>query len=116
MLSPFNIVSSFVSPLDILVCKRIQTKHIYISETEPETQAKASLEKAKQALEKEAVDLNGNLRSLGNAKQDVEQKKKKVETQLADLQTRFNESERKREELGDAVSKLTVRYMFRHIL
>lgn len=94
----------------------IQTKHIYISETEPETQAKANLEKAKQALEKEVVDLNGNLRSLGNAKQDVEQKKKKVETQLADLQTRFNESERKREELGDAVSKLTVSYMFRHIL
>ncbi|XP_016119261.1 myosin-11-like [Sinocyclocheilus grahami] len=57
--------------------------------------AKASLEKAKQALEKEVVDLNGDLRSLGNAKQDVEQKKKKVETQLTDLQTCFNESEKK---------------------
>uniref|UniRef100_A0A8C2GUP3 Myosin, heavy chain 11b, smooth muscle n=1 Tax=Cyprinus carpio TaxID=7962 RepID=A0A8C2GUP3_CYPCA len=66
--------------------------------------------KAKQALEKEVVDLNGDLRSLSNAKQDVEQKKKKVETQLADLQTRFSESEKKREELGDAVSKLTMEY------
>uniref|UniRef100_A0A9J7X629 Myosin, heavy chain 11b, smooth muscle n=2 Tax=Cyprinus carpio TaxID=7962 RepID=A0A9J7X629_CYPCA len=72
--------------------------------------AKANLEKAKQALEKEVVDLNGDLRSLSNAKQDVEQKKKKVETQLADLQTRFSESEKKREELGDAVSKLTMEY------
>uniref|UniRef100_A0A8C2BFW8 Myosin, heavy chain 11b, smooth muscle n=1 Tax=Cyprinus carpio TaxID=7962 RepID=A0A8C2BFW8_CYPCA len=70
----------------------------------------ANLEKAKQALEKEVVDLNGDLRSLSNAKQDVEQKKKKVETQLADLQTRFSESEKKREELGDAVSKLTMEY------
>ncbi|KAI2666164.1 Myosin-11 [Labeo rohita] len=72
-----------------------------------ESQAKASLEKAKQALEKEVVDLNGDLRSLGNAKQDVEQKKKRAEAQLADLQTRFSESEKKREELGDAVSRLT---------
>uniref|UniRef100_A0A8C2H8K0 Myosin, heavy chain 11b, smooth muscle n=1 Tax=Cyprinus carpio TaxID=7962 RepID=A0A8C2H8K0_CYPCA len=70
----------------------------------------ANLEKAKQTLEKEVVDLNGDLRSLSNAKQDVEQKKKKVETQLADLQTRFSESEKKREELGDAVSKLTMEY------
>uniref|UniRef100_A0A8C2DL71 Myosin, heavy chain 11b, smooth muscle n=1 Tax=Cyprinus carpio TaxID=7962 RepID=A0A8C2DL71_CYPCA len=66
--------------------------------------------RAKQTLEKEVVDLNGDLRSLSNAKQDVEQKKKKVETQLADLQTRFSESEKKREELGDAVSKLTMEY------
>lgn len=94
----------------------IKGKYISISKTEPETQAKASLEKAKQALDKEVVDLNGDLRSLGNAKQDVEQKKKKVENQLADLQTRFNDSERKREELGDAVSKLTVRFTFRRIL
>uniref|UniRef100_A0A8C2H7R5 Myosin, heavy chain 11b, smooth muscle n=1 Tax=Cyprinus carpio TaxID=7962 RepID=A0A8C2H7R5_CYPCA len=64
----------------------------------------------------EVVDLNGDLRSLSNAKQDVEQKKKKVETQLADLQTRFSESEKKREELGDAVSKLTVSFIFRHEL
>ncbi len=75
-----------------------------------------NLEKAKQTLEKEIVGLNGDNRSLSNAKQDVEQKKKKVETQLADLQTRFSESEKKREELGDAVSKLNVSFTFRHVL
>lgn len=60
--------------------------------------------------------MNGDLRSLGNAKQDVEQKKKRAEAQLADLQTRFSESEKKREELGDAVSRLTVSFTFEYKL
>uniref|UniRef100_A0A8C2H8P0 Myosin, heavy chain 11b, smooth muscle n=1 Tax=Cyprinus carpio TaxID=7962 RepID=A0A8C2H8P0_CYPCA len=68
------------------------------------------LEQTKRVRKLLNIDLNGDLRSLSNAKQDVEQKKKKVETQLADLQTRFSESEKKREELGDAVSKLTMEY------
>uniref|UniRef100_A0A8C2GUN5 Myosin, heavy chain 11b, smooth muscle n=1 Tax=Cyprinus carpio TaxID=7962 RepID=A0A8C2GUN5_CYPCA len=68
------------------------------------------LEQTKRVRKLLNTDLNGDLRSLSNAKQDVEQKKKKVETQLADLQTRFSESEKKREELGDAVSKLTMEY------
>ncbi len=69
---------------------------------------RAGLEKAKQALEKESADLSGDLRSLASAKQDVEHKKKKVEGQLNDLHSRFNESERQRNELGERVSKMTV--------
>ncbi|KAM4598241.1 myosin-14-like [Polymixia lowei] len=69
---------------------------------------RASLEKAKQTLEKESADLSADLRSLSTAKQDVEHKKKKVEGQLADVQSRFNESERQRAELGEHVSKITL--------
>jgi len=54
--------------------------------------------------------LSADLRSLGSAKQDVEHKKKKVEGQLNDLNSRFNESERQRNELGERVSKMTVSY------
>lgn len=71
---------------------------------------RAGLEKAKQTLEKETADLSADLRSLASAKQDVEHKKKKVEGQLNDLHSRFNESERQRTELGERVSKMTVRH------
>ncbi|KAM9779779.1 LOW QUALITY PROTEIN: myosin-14-like [Neosynchiropus ocellatus] len=70
--------------------------------------ARAGLEKAKQALEKESSDLSADLRSLASAKQDVEHKKKKVEGQLNDLHSRFNESERQRTELSERVSKMTM--------
>lgn len=69
---------------------------------------RAGLEKAKQALEKEAADLSADLRSMASAKQDVEHKKKKVEGQLNELHTRFQDSERQRTELGEKVSKMTV--------
>lgn len=69
---------------------------------------KSNLEKAKQALEKETSELHVEIRSLTQSKQDVEHKRKKVETQLADLQSRFNDSERQKAELGDRVSKITV--------
>lgn len=48
------------------------------------------------------------IRTLAQNKQDVEHKRKKVEGQLADLQSRFNDSERQKAELGDRVSKITV--------
>lgn len=69
---------------------------------------KSNLEKAKQALEKETSELHVEIRSLAQGKQDVEHKRKKVEGQLADLQSRFNDSERQKAELGDRVSKITV--------
>lgn len=69
---------------------------------------KTNLEKAKQALEKETSELTVEIRSLSQAKQDVEHKRKKVEGQLADLQSRFNDSEKQKAELGDRVSKITV--------
>lgn len=69
---------------------------------------KTNLEKAKQALEKETSELTVEIRSLSQAKQDVEHKRKKVEAQLGDLQSRFNDSEKQKAELGDRVSKITV--------
>lgn len=71
-------------------------------------QVKSNLEKAKQALEKESSELSVEVRSLTQAKQDLEHKRKKVEGQLADLQSRFNDSERQKAELGERVSKVTV--------
>lgn len=71
-------------------------------------QVKSNLEKAKQALEKESSELSVEVRSLVQAKQELEHKKKKVEGQLTDLQSRFNDSERQKAELGDRVSKITV--------
>lgn len=75
---------------------------------------KTNLEKAKQALEKETSELTVEIRSLSQAKQDVEHKRKKVEGQLADLQSRFNDSEKQKAELGDRVSKITVSHKATH--
>lgn len=69
-----------------------------------------NLEKTKQALEKETSELHVEIRSLTQSKQDVENKRKKVEGQLVDLQSRFNDSEKQKAELGDRVSKVTVSY------
>ncbi|XP_076852214.1 uncharacterized protein myh11b isoform X2 [Brachyhypopomus gauderio] len=74
---------------------------------EQATRAKASLEKAKLTLEKEAADLGTELHALSNARQDAEHKRKKVESQLVDLQARFSQAERQQAELGDRVFKLT---------
>ena len=54
------------------------------------------------------MDLGADLHSLASAKQEVEHKKKKVESLLADLQSRHDESERQKWELGDRVFKITV--------
>ena len=70
---------------------------------------KSTLEKAKQALEKETSDLTVEVRSLNQAKQDVEHKRKKVEGQLTDLQARFTDSEKQKGELGERCAKITVR-------
>ena len=70
---------------------------------------KSTLEKAKQALEKETSDLTIEVRTLATAKQDVEHKRKKVEGQLTDLQVRFTDSEKQKGELGERCSKITVR-------
>lgn len=71
-------------------------------------QVKSNLEKAKQALEKDTSDLVIEVRSLTQAKQDGEHKRKKLESQVADLQSRFNDSEKQKTELGERCSKITV--------
>ena len=58
------------------------------------------------------MDLGADLHSLASAKQEVEHKKKKVESLLADLQSRFNESERQKGEMGDRVFKISVSVQF----
>ncbi|KAM6957379.1 myosin-11 [Aplochiton taeniatus] len=79
-----------------------------VEQLEQAKRVRASLEKAKQSLEKESSDLRADLRSVTNGKQEVEQKKKKVESQFAELQSRFGDSERQRAELGERVSKMTL--------
>ncbi|XP_056143748.1 myosin-11-like [Lampris incognitus] len=88
--------------------KHNQAVEEFTEQLEQAKRVKASLEKTKQALEKESADLSADLRSLASSKQDLEHKKKKVEGQLADLQSRFIESERQKTELGERVSKMTV--------
>ncbi|XP_015234896.1 PREDICTED: myosin-11-like [Cyprinodon variegatus] len=88
--------------------KHSQAVEELAEQLEQAKKVRASLEKAKQALEKESADLSAELRSLANSKQDVEHKKKKVEAQLNDLNSRFNESERQRNELGERVTKLNM--------
>uniref|UniRef100_A0AAZ3SCS1 Myosin, heavy chain 11b, smooth muscle n=1 Tax=Oncorhynchus tshawytscha TaxID=74940 RepID=A0AAZ3SCS1_ONCTS len=87
--------------------KHTQTVEELSEQLEQAKRVRASLEKAKQGLEKESSDLSADLHSLANAKQEVEHKRKKVEGQLSDLQSRYNDSERQRGELGERVSKLT---------
>ncbi|XP_045575580.1 myosin-11 isoform X2 [Salmo salar] len=87
--------------------KHTQTVEGLSEQLEQAKRVRASLEKAKQGLEKESSDLSADLHSLANAKQEVEHKRKKVEGQLSDLQSRHNDSERQRGELGERVSKLT---------
>lgn len=53
-------------------------------------------------------ELTVEVRSLSQAKQDGEHKRKKLEGQVTDLQSRFNDSERQKAELGERCSKITV--------
>lgn len=52
------------------------------------------------------------VRALSQAKQDGEHKRKKLEGQVADLQSRFNDSEKQKAELGDRCAKTTVNKVF----
>ncbi|KAL6455775.1 hypothetical protein MHYP_G00356260 [Metynnis hypsauchen] len=69
---------------------------------------KASVEKAKQALESERSELQIELKSLTQSKNDSEQRRKKAEAQLQELQLKHGESERQKKELGDKVAKMQV--------
>lgn len=70
---------------------------------------KVNLEKAKQALESERVELSNEVKVLLQAKGDSEHKRKKADTQLQELQVKFAEGERVRTELAERVNKLQVR-------
>uniref|UniRef100_A0A8C7JAH9 Myosin-9 n=1 Tax=Oncorhynchus kisutch TaxID=8019 RepID=A0A8C7JAH9_ONCKI len=62
---------------------------------------KASVEKAKQAMESEHNELAIELKTLNQGKSESEQRRKKAETQVQELQIKHTESERQRKELGD---------------
>uniref|UniRef100_A0A4W5RH71 Myosin-9 n=1 Tax=Hucho hucho TaxID=62062 RepID=A0A4W5RH71_9TELE len=67
---------------------------------------KASVEKAKQAMESEHNDLAIELKTLTQGKSESEQRRKKAETQVQELQIKHTESERQRKELADKVAKM----------
>lgn len=71
-------------------------------------QNKASVEKAKQAMESEHNELAIELKTLTQGKSESEQRRKKAETQFQELQIKHTESERQRKELADKVAKMQV--------
>uniref|UniRef100_A0A7N6AE76 Myosin, heavy chain 11a, smooth muscle n=1 Tax=Anabas testudineus TaxID=64144 RepID=A0A7N6AE76_ANATE len=81
--------------------KHTQAVEELTEQLEQSKRVKTNLEKAKQALEKETSELTVEVRSLSQAKQDGEHKRKKLEGQVTDLQSRFNDSEKQKAELGD---------------
>ncbi|XP_051752208.1 myosin-9a isoform X2 [Ctenopharyngodon idella] len=69
---------------------------------------KASVEKAKQALESERNELQIEIQSLSQGKNESEHRRKKAESQLQELQVKHGESERQKQELADKVAKMQV--------
>uniref|UniRef100_A0A669BRL8 Myosin-9 n=1 Tax=Oreochromis niloticus TaxID=8128 RepID=A0A669BRL8_ORENI len=66
---------------------------------------KASVEKAKQALESERNELSIELQTLMQGKGESEHRRKKAEAQVQELQLKHSESERQRLELAEKFSK-----------
>lgn len=71
-------------------------------------QNKASVEKAKQALESEWNELQIELKTLVQGKSDSEHRRKKAESQVQELQVKHGESERQRQEMADKITKMQV--------
>lgn len=71
-------------------------------------QFKANLEKTKQALEGENIEMQKELKLLQGAKLESEQRRKKLEGQVQELQLRAAESERAKAELTERLVKLQV--------
>ncbi|XP_058035886.1 myosin-10-like isoform X2 [Ahaetulla prasina] len=67
---------------------------------------KATLEKAKQALEGENIEMQKEVKILQGARLESEQRRKKLESQVQELQLRAAESERVKSELTDRLVKL----------
>lgn len=74
----------------------------------PPPQNKLSVEKAKQALESEFNELQIELKTLGQSKSDSEHRRKKAESQVQELQVKYGECERQRQEAVDKIAKLQV--------
>uniref|UniRef100_A0A669CEB5 Myosin-9 n=1 Tax=Oreochromis niloticus TaxID=8128 RepID=A0A669CEB5_ORENI len=72
---------------------------------------KASVEKAKQALESERNELSIELQTLMQGKGESEHRRKKAEAQVQELQLKHSESERQRLELAEKFSKVQVKIL-----
>uniref|UniRef100_A0A670ZCG4 Myosin heavy chain 14 n=1 Tax=Pseudonaja textilis TaxID=8673 RepID=A0A670ZCG4_PSETE len=70
---------------------------------------KTTLEKAKQTLEGENIEMQKEVKILQGARLESEQRRKKLEGQVQELQLRAAENERVKSELTDRLVKLQVR-------
>ncbi|XP_022530909.1 myosin-9a [Astyanax mexicanus] len=77
---------------------------------EQSKRSKASVDKAKHALESERSELQIELQSLTQSKNDSEHRRKKAETLLQELQLKHAESERQRKELSEKVTKMQLEF------
>lgn len=68
--------------------------------------SKASLEKGKQGLESENVDMANEIKQLSSSRQETERKRKQMEAQLQDTSLRLAEMENSRGDLSDKTQKL----------
>lgn len=67
-----------------------------------------SIEKEKKALESEWNELQIEVKALTQSKGDSEHRRKKAEAQVQELQIKFGETERQRQELSDKMTKMQV--------
>lgn len=74
----------------------------------PLPQNKLSVEKTKQALESEFNELQIELKTLGQSKSDSEHRRKKAESQVQELQVKYGDCERQRQEAVEKITKLQV--------
>lgn len=74
----------------------------------PLPQNKLSVEKTKQALESEFNELQIEFKTLGQSKSDSEHRRKKAESQVQELQVKYGDCERQRQEAVEKITKLQV--------
>jgi len=70
------------------------------------------LEKAKQALETEKMNLASELEQAATARQDLERRRKQSEQQVQELTTRLTETERAKTDVTNKAAKLQVLKFF----
>lgn len=68
------------------------------------------MEKAKQALESERNELVIEVQTLMQGKGDSDHRRKKADAQVQELQLKYAESERQKQELTDRLTKMQVHF------
>ena len=67
-----------------------------------------SVDKSKQSLEAENVDMANEIKDLGNARQESERRRKQLEQQCQEYSIRLQDVDKNKNELSDKCSKMTV--------